>query len=469
MGGAAAKRVLAGGLLIAGAVASGGGLAAGAPVPAAPAARRFPHLLLITVDTLRADRLSSYGYRRPTTPNLDALLAGGARFAAARAVEPLTAPAITSLLTSLPPHEHGATRNGLPMRPELPSWPRTLARRGYRTAAFVGNWTLRERLSGLQEHFGAYRTITSRRRWLGLLKGEATAEDLNEAALGWLRERRENEPERPVLLWVHYVEPHAPYRLQETEAARLGIAPGRDGEVGREDRYDSEVAFVDRRIGELLAGWRKLVPASAGLVVFTADHGENLGEHGYWGHGRHLWEESLRVPFGLVWPGRVPARVIAEPVTTVDLGPTVLGLLGLPPPSSFRGRDLGEVLGAPQLARGEQPKPAAPLCFQAHAGAVQSVQDAQRARRKGLLQVGMIAGSSKEVLRLGSGQLWRYDLERDPRETAPPLPAEARPSAALAACLEEVRRGLAAADNLPAPPVDEETLEQLRALGYIDD
>ena len=166
MRGATAKRVLAWALLAAGVAASAG--------PAA-AARRFPDVLLITVDTLRADRLSAYGYRRPTTPNLDALLAAGVRFSAARAVEPLTAPAMTSLLTALAPHEHGATRNGLAMRPGLQSWPRTLARRGYRSAAFVGNWTLRERLSGLQEHFGSYQTITSRRRWLGLLKGEATA------------------------------------------------------------------------------------------------------------------------------------------------------------------------------------------------------------------------------------------------------------------------------------------------------
>lgn len=458
MRGATAKRVLACALLAAGVVAS-----------AAPAAapRRFPDVLLITVDTLRADRLSAYGYRRATTPNLDALLASGARFSAARAVEPLTAPAMTSMLTALAPHEHGATRNGLAMRPGLQSWPRTLARRGYRSAAFVGNWTLRERLSGLQEHFGNYQTITSRRRWLGLLKGEATAEDLNAAAFEWLEERRRSEPQRPLLLWVHYAEPHAPYRLQETQAARLGIAAGRGGEVSREDRYDTEVAFVDAQIGQLLARWRESAPAATGLVVFAADHGENLGEHGYWGHGRHLWEENLRVPFGMVWPGRIPAAVISQPVTTMDLGPTLLGLLGLPRPSSFRGRDLGEILRAPHAAAADAG--AAPLCFQAHAGAVQSVQDAQRARRKGLLQVGLIAGKSKEVLRLGSGQLSVYDLERDPREAAPPLPPGTQPSAGLASCLEEVRRGLAAADSLPAPPVDAETLEQLRALGYIEE
>src|SRR6185436_17116584 len=107
--------------------------------PPAPASR-FPNVVLVTVDTLRADRVSSYGYGRPTTPNLDRLLARGVRFAQSRTVEPLTNPSLVSLLTSRYPHEHGATRNGLRMRAGLPSLARTLRQRGFQTAAFVGNW-----------------------------------------------------------------------------------------------------------------------------------------------------------------------------------------------------------------------------------------------------------------------------------------------------------------------------------------
>ncbi|HSM14967.1 MAG TPA: sulfatase-like hydrolase/transferase, partial [Thermoanaerobaculia bacterium] len=123
---------------------------------------RAPDVLLVTVDTLRADHLSVAGYERPTTPNLDRLLGSGVRFEVARAVEPLTNPSLTSLLSSLPPHRHGATRNGIPARPDLVSLPGILERRGYATAAILGNWTLRDELSGLARHFETYRVIESR-------------------------------------------------------------------------------------------------------------------------------------------------------------------------------------------------------------------------------------------------------------------------------------------------------------------
>ncbi len=162
-----------------------------------PSSQRFPNVVILTIDTLRADRLSSYGYRRPTTPNLDRLLASGVRFTQARTVEPLTNPALCSMFTSLYPHEHGATRNGLRLRPDATSAARVLGQRGYRSAAFVGNWTLRNGISGLGDHFQTYDEVFSRKRWFGLFKGEATAEDLTDAALAWLEDHRANQ-RRPV-------------------------------------------------------------------------------------------------------------------------------------------------------------------------------------------------------------------------------------------------------------------------------
>ncbi len=181
-------------------------------------------MVILTIDTLRADHLSSYGYRRPTTPNIDRLLAAGARFSEARTVEPLTTPALGAMLTSLYPHEHGATRNGMRLRPGLPSLARTLGERGYRTAAFVGNWTLKDHLSGFGEHFERYEEVFTRKRWFGLFKDETTAEDLTDAALAWLSGIRKQRG--PFLLWVHYVDPHAPYRLHEEVAGQLGLDSG---------------------------------------------------------------------------------------------------------------------------------------------------------------------------------------------------------------------------------------------------
>jgi arylsulfatase A-like enzyme len=425
------------------------------PVPAA----RFPNVLLVTVDTLRADRLSSYGYSRQTSPNLDRLFARGVRFAQARTVEPLTTPALASLITSRYPHEHGSTRNGLRVRPRLPSLARALGQRGFKTAAFVGNWTLRDEISGLGEHFGTYRQIASRKRWV-VLKKEATADDLTTAALDWLEDLREDGGERPFLLWVHYVEPHAPYRAQGEFARAVGYGGRRDLTPG--ERYDTEIAFVDDAIGELLAGVGRLARGEETLVAFAGDHGESLGEHGYWGHGRHLYENNLRVPMGVVWEGKLQPAVVAEPASLLDLAPTVLGLIGYPALEQPRGFDWTPVL------RGRARAPHRPGYFQAHRGAVQSAEDGRRARRRGLLEVALMVGERKEVLRLRGNERWLIDFMRDPGEQRNLADHRSPPSSDLLRWQRLVEQGLTSADQLPPPTLDRETVEQLRALGYTD-
>ncbi len=420
--------------------------------------QRFPNVVVLTVDTLRADRLSSYGYKRPTTPNIDRLLASGVRFTQARTVEPLTNPALCSMFTSLYPHEHGATRNGLRLRPDLTSFARVLERRGYRSAAFVGNWTLKDRVSGLGDHFDSYGEVFTRKRWLGMFRGEATAEDLTDAALDWLEESR---PQRqPFLLWVHYVDPHAPYRLQESLAPRLGIRV--KGEVSRQDRYDTEVAFTDRELGRLLAAFDRDPALKANtLFVFLADHGESLGEHGYWGHGRNLFEPTLRIPFGMAWAGRIrPGTVIDAPALNLDVASSVLGLAGLPIPAEFRGFDW-----TPVLLRGAPPPRDRVALFQAHKGAVLSAQEAATARRNGLLEVAVMTGGRKEIFRIPERKLWLFDLLKDPRETRA-ASGGTRLSQDLHAWMDDVQKGLIASDRLAPAEVDPENAAQLRALGY---
>jgi len=423
--------------------------------PPAPASR-FPNIVLVTVDTLRADRVSSYGYARPTTPNLDKLMARGVRFAQTRTVEPLTTPALASLLTSRYPHEHGATRNGMRLRPGLPSLARVLGQRGFGTAAFVGNWTLRDAISGLGEHFQTYRQISSRKRWL-VVKGEATGDDLTTAALEWLAAQRRDGSERPFLLWVHYVEPHAPYRTQSEYARALGYGR-RDLKPG--ERYDTEVAFADHAIGELLTGVAKLAPGEATLIAVAGDHGESLGEHGYWGHGRHLYENNLRVPMGIAWEGKLQPAVISAPATLLDLAPTVLGLVGYPALSDARGFDWTPVL------QGRTPAPHRASYFQAHKGAVQSVEDARRARRRGLLEVGLLVGGRKETLRLRGGERWLVDVAHDSGDQRNLANRRSGPSTDLRRWQHLVEQGLISADQLPPPTLDRETEEQLKALGY---
>jgi arylsulfatase A-like enzyme len=432
----------------------------GAPAAPAPIAQRFPNIVLLTIDTLRQDRVSAYGYRRPTTPSLDRLLASGVRFTQARTTEPLTSPSLCSLLTSLYPHEHGATRNGLRLRAETPSVARLLGRRGYTTAAFIGNWTLRSSLSGLGDHFQEYHEVLTRKRWIGLFKGEANAEDLTDAALAWLADRSHRDPtgRKPFLLWVHYADPHAPYLLHEAEAARLGIAASA---ASKSDRYDTEVAFADRHAGRLLAG----LPADT-IVVFAADHGESLGEHGEWGHGRTLPEQTLRIPLGIAWPGHLRSgALVTAAASSLDVAPTLLGLAGLPVPGTFHGFDW-----TPMLRGDAEPPRERILWFQAHKGAVLTAHEAASARRGGLLEAGMLLWPTgrKEVVRIADGRHAVYDVNADPDEGRN-LAAGSPPSERVLAWLTGLRRGLVLSDRLAAAALpDRESSRKLRSLGYAE-
>jgi arylsulfatase len=416
-------------------------------------------VVMVTVDALRADRMSCYGYQRPTSPAVDALLADGVRFANARTIEPLTGPAMCSMLTGIEPQKHAATRNGLRIRTGLDSLPKILSADGWRTAAFVSNWTLKDNLTRLGEHFDVYGEVFTRRRWFGLLNSEATAEDVTDETLEWVDGHFGSDPDQPIFLWVHYVEPHAPYRFHREYADRLGIT---DPDPVRSDRYDTEVAAVDSAIGRLVDGLGEHVPPDEMIVVFLADHGESLGEHDYWGHGRYLYEPSLRIPMGMVWKGTVEQEVFTQQATVLDLAPTILDLLGLEVPEEFSG-----ISWASAVTTGEPP-PERPICYQAHKGAVHGEHDDDRKRSKGLLSVGIVHGNRKEILRVKNNSHMLFDLEADPGELESLVDDNGPPGDSLLECLGTISEDLGALDRLKAKKLDDETIEQLRALGYIE-
>ena len=431
----------------------------------------LPSIVLITVDTLRADRLSIYGNAAPTSPNIDALLSQGARFNAARTPEPLTTPACASMLTSLHPHEHGSSRNGIPIREGLRSLPKMLLRLGYVTAAFVSNWTLTDKQSGLAEHFDVYEEVLTKKRWLFWF-GEADAEDVRVRTIDWL----ENDgvyPGQPLFLWVHFVDPHAPYKFHEEYAGRLGVPT--DGSASATQQYDTEIAHVDQQIGLLLASLANYLDLDDTLLVFASDHGEGLGEHGYEGHGRHLYEEELRVPLGLAWRDRIPRAVFRAPATLLDVAPTLMGLLGAPIPPEWQGHDWSA-----SLLSGEDGPMDRVTYHQAHKGAVKGgtrkADVAARKRLNGLLSLGIVDGRDKRVLDLDEARLQRFVLpevrdfgalgyagsERDPdtADAAAPAPGE------MEAWKTLVEEDLTERDRSPPPTLTEEAIEMLRSLGY---
>jgi arylsulfatase A-like enzyme/Tfp pilus assembly protein PilF len=261
-------------------------------------------VVLITLDTTRADALGCYGASR-RTPTLDALAARGIRYSTALTASPLTLPAHSSLLTGLDPPEHGVTDNGTAvLAPDVPTLATVLSGRGYATAAFVGSRIL-DRRFGLAHGFATYDD-----RMAAELTGEygypeRNAAAVTTAALGWLKTR---PADRPFFLWAHYYDPHAPYEAS-------GATPA--------ERYAGEVATVDRELGRLLAA----LPAGS-LVAAVGDHGESLGEHGERGHGIFLYDATLRVPLLIAGPGVPAGRVVDELVATRRLAPTLLRLLG---------------------------------------------------------------------------------------------------------------------------------------------
>ena len=297
----------------------------------AATARSRPDVLLVTIDTLRADHVGCYGHAGAATPVLDALAARGARFTTAIAHVPLTTPSHASILTGLTPLRHGVRDNGDFVLPEsIPTLAEAFHDAGYRTAAFVSGFPL-DRRFGLARGFDVYDDHLphgeDRRRSAYV---ERPADQTTAAARSWL----EAGPPSPWFLWVHYFDPHAPYEPPPDFAARF---------AGR--AYDGEIAFVDTQLGGLLRFLETKSGSPRALVLVTADHGEALGEHGEETHGVFVYDATLRVPWIMAGPG-VPAGVVSPVVARgIDVAPTLLDLAGgIPPRGAMEGRSLGPAL-----------------------------------------------------------------------------------------------------------------------------
>lgn len=298
--------------------------------------RGAPSLLLITIDTLRADRVGCYGYAGATTPVLDGLARRGARFARAEAAVPLTGPSHATILTGLYPPVHGVRDNvTFPLGPQHPTLATILKSAGYDTAAFVGAYPV-------AADFGFGRGFDHFDDSLHppgpLSQGaERPGNEVADAALRWLSAH----PEGPFFVWAHFYDPHAPY-----------APPHPFRETFRDRPYDGEVAFVDVQIGRLLDALKAQGRDKDTLLAIVADHGEGLGDHGEATHGVLVYESTLHVPWILAGPGIPSGRVIDERVATAELLPTVLRLLKQKPPSGLlSARDLSQALKGASLPR----------------------------------------------------------------------------------------------------------------------
>jgi arylsulfatase A-like enzyme/Flp pilus assembly protein TadD len=382
--------------------------------------RARPNVLLITLDTTRADRLGCYGGPAGITPALDALAAEGIRFAQADSPVPLTLPAHATLLSGLLPLHHGLRVNGAGGFPRDRETLATLfSGAGYRTAAFVGSFVL-DRRFGLGRGFASYDDEVERDPAReGSAEPERRAEAVIDAVERWL----DREDSRPFFVWVHLFDPHAPYEPPEPYGDRFGA-------------YGGEIAYIDAQLGRLLAR----VDRGNTIVALAGDHGESLGEHGELMHGLLLYESTLRVPLIVAAPSVRP-YVVDRPVSTADLAPTLAGLAGLELRSD--GRDLSS-----DLRDGRQPDPA-DLYAETEYPRTFGWSALASLRRENLK---LVAGLTEELVDARSGE--KNNIADRERRTFHDLSSRLRAIRATAVAS-------------PTTAVDDETRAKLASLGYV--
>jgi len=407
------------------------GLAGCGPTPPPPVDR----LVLVTIDTLRADHVGCYGDPTAHTPVLDALAASGIRFEQAISPAPLTMPSHGSMLTGLDPPAHGVRSNGAaPLSPEVPLATESLRDAGFATAAFVAAAVLDARY-GLARGFERYDDEASSRRAAGTGSyAERAGDEVVDAALAWLR----TAPDR-FFLWVHLYDPHADYD-PPPRFARL--VPG--------DPYGGEIAFADAQLGRLLQGIERRFGHDSLAILVTSDHGESLDEHGEDSHGLTPYDATQRVPLLLRAPGLPRGGVVRAPVRTIDVAPTLLELAGAAPLPGVRGRSL---VGLAQ-GRSEPPR----LAY------VEAIEPQVAFGWSPLLGV---RSETHKYVRAPRPEL--YDLARDPHELHDIAGAEPERVAELDAVLEEIlveARAQAPKGGGPSG-LDAAERERLESLGYV--
>ena len=390
-------------------------------------------VLLITIDTARADHFSYTGTSIVRTPRVDALASQGAGFTNAMTPVPLTLPAHASLMTGRLPPSHTVRDNGsyrLPASEETLA--EALARAGFATAAFVGSEVL-DSTYGLDQGFATYDDDVVDSGPSGLLYyPERRGEDVVRAAERWL----DAQGDGPVFAWVHLFDPHTPYRPPEPEHSTYGSS------------YNGEIAYTDRVVGMLLDHWNERRSLDRTLVVVTADHGEALGEHGEKTHGVLVHDATLRVPLVFRAAGLHAAGTIAAPVSLIDVMPTVLALLGIPSPTAVQGRDLAPLMRGDALPWSRASGYAESLYASFHHGCVPLL-----ALREGGFK--LVRGVADEL----------FDLTADPRELRDAASADPARSATLAAALNGLIADLAPGTASRIAP-DDEARRALQALGY---
>jgi len=442
--------------------------------PQTPEAAPPPkHLLLITLDTTRADHLLPYGYPKETSPNLMALAKQGVVFENAISQAAVTPVAHASLLTGLEPYHHGLRvlhgLEGNKLDESHTTLAEVWAQNGGETAAFVSAYPVTAAF-GLEQGFQVFDAAFPQTDGAGLVTHAGTVntglsqrrgDGTTDAALAWV-DSRENK-DRRLLLWVHYFDPHDPFLLPPQEFLDMfpPEGPGRAQELIA--IYDAEIRFMDLQIGRLLQGLVDRGLYGDTVVAVIADHGEGLGDHDWWSHGV-LYQEQIRVPFLLRAPGVQPGSRVSERVRGIDLAPTVLDALAI---DRATWPKMDGVSLLPALRTGAPPQVPSAYADSVNRLTYGRLDDPARKDRKQDRLYSLIDGDSKIIFHeLEPEKTEFYNLADDPGETQN-LAATQPPE--MKALLESLQ-GLGAISVIDASesPTPDDRAEALRALGYVE-
>ena len=428
-----------------------------------PAASPPPNVVLIVVDTLRADRLGCYGSSARLTPFIDSLAARGAVFRHAYAQSSHTKPSVASLMTSRFAWQHGVGTPQSVLEDDETTLAEVFRAHRYATGGFSAS-----KVVGVQDGFGQgfdlYAAYPPRRPDGGGSSTPVRAEFLEHAAEKWIRGVRHARAEAPLFIYLHLMEVHPAYAPPpDAVAARLGITSDRlgaanasyfGGGAARGNRadlagiaqvYDAEVASVDEALRHFFAALDRLRVLNRSVVVLTADHGEGFYEHRLFGHGNSLYEELVHVPLLLVRSDADGPRAVDRAVSLIDVAPTLLELAGIPIPPSFEGRSLASANGGSALAYAELLRDDVEVD---HTRAVILDRRKAIARRDGTVEL--------------------YDLLADPGESVPWQSASKERATLERALAGATARAGTRVRKTATRRLDPDTSRQLRALGYVE-
>lgn len=442
-----------------------------------------PHVILISIDTLRADHLGCYGYGRNTSPAIDRLAGRCVRFVNAFSPSSWTLPAHMSLHTSQYPHVHGVEDGLLALHDESTTLAEVLKRAGYRTSAFI-SWAYLESKYGFGQGFDEYHELLPPKDQIdSTTRAAFKAQRVTDEVIAWLDQGQDE----PVFLFVHYFDPHidyappppydtlfdADYQGQASGSffwvrphikGLHGTTPGLDPRDVEhlEALYDGEIRYTDTHVGRLLEAIDARLGLDNCLLILASDHGEEFNDHGSLeGHQWTLYEEIIHIPMLVGLPDRAHAgTVVNTPVGLVDVAATILDCLDLPPEPSFQGRSLVGLMGA------DEPAAAETLVY-SETRRFNIKQSVRGARFK------LIYTQDTKVNRFGIpivAGFELYDLLEDPSERKNIFDLANPVARSLASRLDALRQSRASAGpSGPGPPVplSQEDLDRLRSLGYV--